>query len=79
VAVAKQTNEQTDYTSAGRWIDADFFLPRAANLPVEVDEGKKETRVVAVTSGDWRKVKRWRTITLSKSEFSRLKKEDAEQ
>ena len=45
-----------------RWIDANFFLPRANHLPCEVElvGGKREKR--DTTEGDWRGVRRWRSV-----------------
>jgi hypothetical protein len=46
----------------GPWIDASFFLPRAVHCPVEVELPKGKTEVWPSTEGDWRPVKRWRSV-----------------
>lgn len=66
------------YLSVGRWINADFFLPRACHLPVEVDTGQAPFTVLATASWDWRRAKRWRSVTLTKSKLKELAKEENE-
>ena len=76
----KGTNEHVlpeGYLAIGRWIAADFFLPRSQNLPVEIDTGEAPPyRLMATVTGDWRGVKRWRSVTLTKSELNKIKKAD---
>lgn len=45
-----------------KWVDANFRLPVAANMPVEVElaGGGMERR--DTVTGDWRQVVRWRTV-----------------
>jgi hypothetical protein len=78
---SKGTNEliPEGYLSVGRWIDADFFLPRSQNLPVEVDKGEKPPYpIMATVSGDWRGIKRWRSVTMTKTALAKIKKGDEE-
>lgn len=44
------------------WQSADFQLPGASHMPVEVEltDGKREKR--KTVEGDWREVKRWRKL-----------------
>jgi len=55
-----------------RWVDANWRLPAAANLPVEVVLADGTTEKRSELSGDWRSVVRWRTI--DKEAGSRKKK-----
>ena len=45
------------------WRDAAFIMPQACHLPVEVElqDGRREKRTKL--EGDWRPVRRWRTLS----------------
>ena len=45
-----------------RWVEADFRLPVAANMPVEVELAGGGTERRDTVTGDWRQVVRWITI-----------------
>ena len=45
-----------------RWVEADFRLPVAANMPVEVELAGGATERRDTVTGDWRQVIRWRTV-----------------
>ena len=55
-----------------RWVDANWRLPAAANLPVEVVLADGTTEKRDGLTGDWRAVVRWRTV--DKEAGSRKKK-----
>ena len=63
------------FLHVGHWIDATRYLPRSNHLPVQVDEGAKKYRLMVTVSGDWRRVKRWRSVEVSKGHLTELRKE----
>lgn len=64
------------FLGVGHWISADRYLPRSNHLPVQVDEGAKKYRLMVTVSGDWRKVRRWRSVEVSKGHLTELRKEE---
>lgn len=44
------------------WKDANFYLPQAAHLPVEVQLANGRQEIRRTLEGNWHEVTKWRSI-----------------